>query len=371
MTMIFAVLKRLALPALLSISLCSTHLRAQEDEFKVNIYGAVASNFYVFTNNREPALGNGQVSNTFALLQGSLFFSGNIGNDWKYLIELYMQNDFIAQLNVGQALLHQAWIEYRPSSEFGVRFGRMLTPYAGFNNIHSRPALYWFVQRPFPYEEPTLTDGIDGVRSEFSSLMLSGALKIGDGAKFDYAAYAGNTERIGLNGFDFSAAKTIGARVGVRTDNITFGVSPVINVIADVDDVAQENVTLLAGDIQANFGNFKLIGEYIYSLKNFEAKPNTTGFQARNYENHTANFFYASAGYDISEQWLVYVAYNFFNDTESGSIYRTQPLTRMSAGVNFRPIEKIILKAEVNHHPYTTAQRPSYQSLGVSLVATF
>jgi hypothetical protein len=212
--------------------------------------------YRLYGNNNDPAVGSGGVSNTFNI-QFNLFLSGNIGSEWKYLAELWVQNDFQFQQGINslsdysQPLLHQLWIEWRPSDAFGLRFGQILLPFASFNNIHSRPNLYWFIDRPLPYEEPATVDGIGMLRAEFGNFSASGTLRFEGGLKFDYAAFIGNTDRRILNGLDLSGVKTLGTRIAVRTDNITLGVSAATNLIQDIDSVAQANYTLLAGDVKA------------------------------------------------------------------------------------------------------------------------
>jgi hypothetical protein len=215
-------------------------LRAQEEADKVNIYGIATADYRIFGANKDAAIGNGAVSNTFNV-QFNLFVAGSIGSEWKYLAELYIQNDFRFQQGINsrsdytQPLLHQLWIEWRPSDAFGLRFGQILLPFASFNNIHSRPNLYWFIERPFPYEEPASTDGIGEVRAEFGNLSASGVLRLGDGLKLDYVGYIGNTDRRILNGLDLSGTKTFGTRIALRTDNITLGLSAATNLIGDKD----------------------------------------------------------------------------------------------------------------------------------------
>lgn len=363
--------------ALLLVELFAAPVFAQDDDYKPNIYGIATADYRIFGANREPAVGSGAVSNTFNV-QFNLFLAGNISSEWKYLAEFYVQNDFRFQQGINstsdytQPFLHQLWIEWRPSDAFGLRFGQILLPFASFNNIHSRPNLYWFIERPFPYEEPSATDGIGAVRAEFGNLSASGVLRIGDGLKLDYTGYIGNTDRRILNGFDLSSTKTFGARVALRTDNITLGLSAATNLIGDRDSVAQTNLTLLAGDIKGEFGNLNLIGEFIQAFENFEAIPRTTGFNSRNYQSGAVNqFAYVSLGYDFTDQWLAFAGFDFYRTNEIGARFANNPALRLAGGINFRPADKVIVKAQANYHLASGIENPAYFSAALGCVVSF
>lgn len=353
------------------------NLRAQEETDKVNIFGIATADYRIFGANKDAAIANGAVSNTFNV-QFNLFIAGNIGSEWKYLAELYIQNDFRFQqqidspIDYSEQFLHQLWIEWRPSDAFGLRFGRILLPFASFNSIHSRANLYWFIQRPFPYDEPASTDGIGEVRAEFGNLSASGVVRLGDGLKLDYVGYVGNTDRQILNGFDLSGAKTFGTRIALRTDNITLGLSAATNLIADKDSVAQSNRTLLAGDIKGEFGNVNLIGEFIQGFENFEAIPGRTGFNIRNYQSGIVNqFAYLSLGYDFTEQWLAFAGFDFYRTNEQGARFERNSALRATGGINFRPADKVIVKAQASYHLASGAEIPPYLSAALGCVVSF
>lgn len=345
---------------------------AQDDEFKVNIFGNVVSNFYAFTKNNEPYLQNGNLKSTFLLQQANLYLSGNVASDWKYFIEFTFQAESGPST---QAMFHahQAWVEYRPSDEFGLRIGRALCQFGLFNAIHSRPALYWMVFRPLPYEETHLTsDEVEGMRSEFNNgLMVSGVLPVSSGVKIDYNAYVGNTENVNGLQYDLSSTKKFGARVAVRTENITLGISPAFNNISAVDDVAQRNSFLLALDATVKLGNFTLISEYVSAARTYSALPGTTGYNSRNYVNNTDQFIFTSLGYELNEKWLVFGGFESFWTNNPASAYVNKAQTSLDLGANFRASERILLKADISHHLFTTTARPTYQSLALSAVVSF
>lgn len=358
-------------------SFCTQKLFAQDETDKVNIYGIATADYRVFGANRDPAVGSGAVSNTFNI-QFNLFVAGSIGSEWKYLAEMWIQNDFGFQQGINstsdysQPFLHQLWIEWRPSDAFGLRFGQILLPFASFNNIHSRPNLYWFIERPFAYEEPATVDGIGAVRAEFGNLSASGVLRLGDGLKLDYVGYIGNTDRRILNGLDLSSTKTFGTRVALRTENITLGLSAATNLIGDRDSVAQTNLTLLAGDIKGEFGNLNLIGEFIQAFENFEAIPRTTGFNSRNYQSGVVNqFAYLSVGYNFSEQWLAFAGFDFYRTNQIGGRFENNPALRLAGGLNFRPADKVIVKAQANYHLASGTENPAYLSAALGCVVSF
>lgn len=370
----FTSMKFYALLMVFGVCVCTSGALAQEDEFKLNIFGYTAVKFAAYTPNNEPLLnGQGKVRNTFSNFQTGVFLSGSVASDWKYLVELQIQNDFTFQQLVGQNFLHQAWIEWRPSDAFGLRMGTSLAPFGYFNVIHSRPSLYWIIERPVVYQEEELVGGIELVRSEFANLMASGVLRLGDDAKLDYAVHVGNTDRRGHFSFDLSAAKQLGSRIALRTEAITFGISGAANVIEAVDSVAQSNKSIVAGDLQVRLGNLSLLSEVILVGKTFEAVPESSGFRRANYEaDHTHLSAFALVGYDITEQWLAFVGFDYFNDQESGSRFKASaPFSRARVGVNFKPHPQVLIKGEVNAYLHNTAALQPYQSLNLSTVLSF
>ncbi len=350
----------------------SSVLSAQDDDFKINIFGNIVTNFYGFTKNNEPYLQNGNLKSTFLLQQANLYFSGNVASDWKYFVEFTFQAES-GPVNQIMFHAHQAWMEYRPSDEFGLRIGRTLCPFGFFNGVHSRPALYWMVFRPIPYEETGLTsDEVGGLRSEFNNgIMVSGAIPIASGIKLDYTGYIGNTENVNGLQYDLSSTKKLGGRIAIRNEYITVGVSPVFNNIVEVDAQAQQNTTLIAVDGTFKLGNFTLIGEFVNAARSFAALPGSTGFNPRNYTENTDRFFFTSLGYDVNERWLVFAGMESFSTNNPASSYINKAQTSIDAGVNFRPSDRILLKAELSHHLFNTETRPTYQSLGMSAVVSF
>lgn len=355
----------------LAFVILSFSVRAQ-DEFKPNIYGFTSAKFAHYSENREPAIGNGNINNTFSMFQSNIFLSGNVSDDWKYLLELMIQNNLTEQQNDGQNLLHQAWLEWKPADEYSIRAGRMLAPFGYFNMIHSRPNLYWFIERPFAYEEPALSDGVSGVRLEFANLAVLGKLNLLESVNMEYAVYAGNTGNTIQYDWDLNSRKTVGGRLGFIHDNFNLGFSVGNNVIEPTDDeLIQTNANMIAVDLNFNYLGFNLIGEYINSSIQNEERDNATSnnFTKKGDEMHHTSMF-VTLGYNISDDFLVYGAYDSFQNHEGGQFSDT-PLTRIRGGLNFKPNNNVIIKTEFNNYPYKENNRLAYNSINFGAVLTF
>lgn len=357
------------------LMISSFKIASSQEENKPNIYGFTSVKYAKYTNNNEPNLGDGLIDNTFSMFQSNIFVAGNVGNDWKYMLELMIQNDLTKQQEDGQNMLHQGWLEWKPADEYSVRAGRMLAPFGYFNNIHSRPNLYWFIERPFAYEEPSLTEGVSGVRFEFANLAVLGLFNLTDDIKLDYAIYGGNTSNTLGYAWDLNSKKQIGGRVTLKHENINLGFSMGNNSIyADPNDaLKQQNSNLIAIDLQANYSGFNLIAEMVNSKVTSETRANVNSnyFIPADSSNSNISLF-ATLGYDINESWVVYTAYDSFTSDALGSLYTTDtPLSRIRAGFNFKPNNSVLLKAEFNNYPYSENNRKSYNSFNLGAVLTF
>lgn len=352
---------------------CTSLFRVKAEN-SVNIMGYTAAKYSVYSDNIEPVLADGQkgkVSNTFSMFQTNLFFTKNVNENLKFFGELMFQNDVTNQLNIGQSILHQAWGEYSFGPKLNVRFGSMISPYGGFNILHSRPPLYHFVERPFAYEEPILTDGLVNLRPEFSNLAFLGKTNISDDYKFDYALYIGNTYNTFSNGWDLSSKKQMGARFAITSDNFQIGFSPATNVLENVDSTATSNKTLLAIDFKVNISDFSIYGEYINSSENFEQRSKDIDFTEKNYTKAKQQAMYVAAAYNFSEKTLMYVSYDYFSNDASNSKFKDNPLTRARIGANYSPIDDFIIKAEVNAYLSEFTGYKKYQSASLAAVVIF
>jgi hypothetical protein len=345
-------------------------LIAQDDEYRVNLYGFTSTVFSAYTPHNEPVLGNGVVSNYLAVAQTDIFLSADLGSQFRFLIDLQVLNDFGAQLTINP-FLHQAWGEWRPSDAFGIRAGRILTPFAYFNSVHSRPALYWFIERPFAYQEPTFTEDMAVLRPEFAQVSVSGTARLTDDIKLDYAGYVGNTDVQVGSGLDLNSRKLLGARVALRTDNVTVGFSPVMNKVTPEDSVSQNVNTIFALDLQANLAGFTLIGEYIALSERFERIPGAPVTAPVRDGTFSKAAWFASLAYNFTDAWLGFVGYEYFHNTDSDSRFNPgKAATRFHAGLNFRPSERVLLKAEATQ--FNVASTPNFKNfLSLNLAAVF
>jgi hypothetical protein len=248
----------------------------------------------------------------------------------------------------------------------------MLSPFGNFNLLHSRPPLYWFIERPFVYEEPSLTDGIKLLRPEFSNIMVHGEFLLNEDIKTEYALYAGNTGITVLNGLNSTASKQMGARVGLKTKNINIGFSPAINVMNPLDSSVQSNKSLYCIDVQAEYAGFTVMAEYIHSSEKFEkAEHSTYAFDPLLHPSANQTSLYAALGYKVTDEFLLYGGYDYYSDNDIHSRFNNNPLQRLRFGANYNPDDNFLIKAEANLYISEFTGYKPYQSFNLAGVINF
>ena len=284
-------------------------------------------------------------------------------------VSAYMHIEFdhgtnIGTNNGGDIIVENAFIRYIVCDAMQFRFGKALTPFGYYNEIHdATPA---FISVFVPKTIYNLDER--GSKPMFpkwnTGINVLGAVTAGS-TVLDYVVYVGNGEGISTSGASTNEAeaddnrnKAFGARVNIQpTDSMQFGVSYYNGekaVSATHLNLPHSTVGVM---FTANALNFNVLTEYAASDIN-----NIRDIGA-----------YGQLSYVISNRYSPYFRYEF---TDPNHLISDDTWTEQILGVNIKPIENLIFKVEVsnNHRDahYTPAVAfPDYKELRMAVALYF
>jgi hypothetical protein len=202
-----------------------------------------------------------------------------------------------------------------------------------------------YISRPVVYEA-SLSELIPPTDylPERANVQVYGALPVGK-AKLEYAAYIGNSETNFINsgqvqstavrGTDTTSYKTLGARVGLKTDNIKLGVSATYDRDnqngAGLGDVKR---TRLGADLRLTKSGFTFEGELIAVQHDLS----TSGIDL------DKSFYYGTLIYDFTERVFGYVSYSNIEDKSNSVLADGVKVYFIGGG--YRPTSRVVLKAQ-------------------------
>jgi len=256
--------------------------------------------------------------NTFVLQQLNIFFQKDFSEEWTSFINFEILNSFSSQRQQGGFNIEEAWVKYRASRQFNLKLGLQIPIFNNFNEIKNRTPLVPYIIRPLVYETAFRENiQVDEYAPQNAYIQAYGFIPSHDW-KFDYAVYFGNTANISnvisgdRSGTDTTSSVMIGSRIGVRYNELKFGISAtrdIINYFSGFYDTLFPNISpdkfkevqriRLGGDLSYNYGDFSFESEYIQVTYDF----NVAGF------NFDKKFYYATLGYYISDPLFAYVSY--------------------------------------------------------------
>jgi len=255
--------------------------------------------------------------NSFSIQQLNLFFSKDVMQDWRAFVNFEILNTFSSSRQWGAFNLEEAWVRYKPSDKFNVKFGLLIPTFNNLNEIKNRTPLLPYIIRPIIYET-SFTEFFQGVEEGAPSrafVQASGILPIGEG-KFDYVFYIGNSPNISdksedeQTGVDITNTLLVGGRVGFRFNDMKAGFSVTRdNVNLTWDEFQGEPLFTyeevprirLGGDLSFHLGQLFFEGEII-SIAYNDDLPEISIDKL---------FYYGTLGYQITEQLFPYVSYYF------------------------------------------------------------
>jgi hypothetical protein len=291
-----------------------TNTNAHSDELPLKIFGYFQTEFRQDND-------SGSSSNSFLLQQLNLFLQRDLARDWTSFVNFEIVNSFSSFRNWGSFNLEEAWVSYRSSEQFKLKFGLQIPEFNNLNNIKNRTPLLPYIIRPFVYETSFGEFfNLDFMTPQRAYVQLHGAIP-SHGLKIDYAGYLGNTPGIRTSqqvendthsapqsGVDTTNGFMVGARTGIRYKGLKAGFSTThekTNIFVGIQNLLNgpnANYThiplvRLGGDLSYNWKDFTLEAEYIDSKFTRDIAP---GLKVE------AEFYYVTLGYYVNDYLFVY-----------------------------------------------------------------
>src|SRR5690606_13765889 len=132
--------------------------------------------------------------------QLNIFLNKNLSNDFSAFVNLEFTNTFSSERNWGGLNLEEAWMKYSHSDAFNIKAGLLIPKFNYLNEIKNKTPLLPYVGRPTAYEATLAAAlNLEAYIPARAFLQVNGLVPVGDG-KFDYAVYAGNSDKAHING---------------------------------------------------------------------------------------------------------------------------------------------------------------------------
>ncbi len=263
--------------------------------------------------------------NSFILQQLNIFLQKPVSERWTSFVNLEMINSYSSFRRWGAFNLEEAWVRYRMNRAFSLKLGLQIPIFNHFNEIKNKTPLIPYIIRPLVYESSfNEIIPLDEFTPTRAFVQAYGSVPKGE-AKMDYAVYLGNSPNINDNpgntgviddgensqtGIDTTATLLIGGRLGLRYQDLKFGVSATHDYTnlfqtgsgslghepADFKEVRRIR---LGTDLSAHFGDYEFESEYI----RVRYDDDIPDFLIR------LEFYYLTLGYQWTEELSSYVSY--------------------------------------------------------------
>jgi hypothetical protein len=238
----------------------------------------------------------------------------------------------------GDVIVENAFIRYASSDAVQFRFGRMLTPFGYYNEIHDATPAIISIAIPAAINSMEERGGIPMFPKWSTGLNVLGTVVMGY-STLDYTIYVGNGENpAGWNDSqsDANTNKAFGARVNFQpVEYIQIGASVYsgdkasqTTTIAPIQSAPHTTGGIL---LSVNVDSFFFLSEYASSQV----------------EGHSASAGYGQLTYVLSRRFSPY--YRFEYSDPDGSVSDDNWIEHI-AGVNFRPMDmaNLIFKFELS-----------------------
>lgn len=311
--------------------------------------------------------------NSFVLQQMNLMLMKEFTPEFSSFVNFEVTNSYASDLAWGSFSVSEAWVRYELSDHFNIKAGLLIPAFNNLNEIKNRTPLLPYIIRPLIYES-----SISGV-FDFSTffpqqafLQVYGAVDAGD-ARVDLAVYAGNAEAAFVNssptnyqvrGLDTSTFKLVGARAGIRTGSLKFGVSGTIDK-ANMQEISIGGGTVVplglgaitryrvGGDLSFAIGDLGFEFEIVHVLHTLNDDQNNGllflhSMQPQLGANMDKMFYYGVVNYDITEGLYAYAGYNYLRDRFFSTM--NYGLVSYTVGGGYRVNESFVVKAQYGRY---------------------
>lgn len=345
-------------------------------------------------------------STSFNLNQLNVFLQNDFSGGFSSFVNFELTNSFSSAKNIGSFKIEEAWVKYHYADWLSARSGAIIPAFNNLNEIKNKSPLLPYILRPIAYES-TIDDilSLEDWVPQRAWIQVEGVVPV-QGVTIDYAAYAGNSETkfikdnsSGNNstsyliGSDTTTNKLLGGRVGIRYAGVKAGVSftmdkdyrfsPVVpkgfynsrdTTLNALGSFPSKDLGALGAVDRTRFGvdlsyvayGFTIEMEYIkvsHTLTAAQQKdldataatipvvvptpggPLTVATIPQPYNNSLdKSFYYAHAGYDITDEWNGYVGYSYIDSKLEK--YFADGLAMSTAGFVYKPLNEVAVKGQ-------------------------
>lgn len=285
----------------------------------------------------------------FRVRHFSLFFTKDIQPEWKLFTELeYEDAPFIESAHTtddaatvqGKVFVEQMYIEYHPSLNWDLRFGRYLTP-AGIWNIYHYYPYVPTQSRPLMLRRifPQVADGVQfRVSKSFDNSLLDTHIYVANGA--------GNPGRL-----DRNEHKAVGARLNYSL-GLLHGLSLGGSYYRERDnsDVVRASYGL---HLQAKYHNLELQTEY--GLRRNDPETSRSFYDKG---------LYAQLKMDIGD-WTLAGRWDWYDPDDTDAI---NDRFRYTGAVNYHFAHNVVGKAEYNRNVFDDPATKDYNEFILAIV---
>ncbi|MEM1092959.1 MAG: hypothetical protein AAGJ10_00030 [Bacteroidota bacterium] len=295
---------------------------------------------------------------SFALQQLNLMMAKDFSPSFSAFINLELTNTFSTQDGWGDFRVEEAWLQYRHSPGLRIHVGLQIPEFNNLNTIKNRTPLLPYIARPIAYES-SFDDfaGASDFVPQNTYIRVSGTQPVGP-LRLDYSVHVGNQEDFvepeGSNTFpsgtDNSLAKMFGGRVGIRYQSLKLGFSTTSDSYTEDDNfIGIIDRYRFGVDLSFTVRRFLFESEWIH-IQAVMSEAQRAQFDRNALENMLIGssldkrFIYATLGYYLTDQWFVYGLFSQLDDYDSA--LTEDGIEFYSAGITYRPIDQVSLKAQ-------------------------
>ena len=274
---------------------------------------------------------NGIGTNSFLTQQLNLFLQKDLKRDWTSFVNFEFLNSYSSLRDWGSFNLEEAWVGYRSSSQFKIKFGLQIPEFNNLNTIKNRTPLLPYIIRPLVYE----TSFGEFINLEIMTparafIQAYGSIPSAD-MKLDYSIYLGNSSNIRTrsriveaddepeqSGIDTTGTFLLGGRLGIRYNELKAGVSGTHEKLNEFSGFErflgppasrfiEMPLNRLGFDLSFDWKRLTFESEAILVSIDREFAPGT---------ELNAEFYYATLGYYITEKWFAYGSWSRLDVTD-------------------------------------------------------
>lgn len=239
-----------------------------------------------------------------------------------------------AAANGGDIIVEKSFIQYFYTDRLQLRFGKVLTPFGYFNEVHDATPVFLSLGIPRTIYRQNERGGISMFPKWTTGVNVLGVKEYGD-TIVDYIFYVGNGENIATvneSEHDSNRNKAFGGRVALQAGQLT---SMAVSFYRGEKAISASNLAINHFTWGAMFatgiGDWGGLVEY--------AKSDVGGV--------VDTGMYGQLSYSLSKQVTPYYRYE---QTDPDIATAGDTWTEQIIGVNYMPLQNLIFKAEVADH---------------------